>query len=182
MELIETGFKDLHIIKPKIFADTRGYFFESFNIGELKRLGINFNPIQDNESKSSKGVVRGLHYQLEPFAQSKLIRVVEGKIFDVVVDLRKSSPTFKKWFGLEIDSETKLQLMVPKGFAHGFSVLSDIAIIQYKVDSPYNKDSERGILYNDPVLGIDWHLGKFEPVLSEKDTKNSLLGEAEFNF
>lgn len=182
MEITESGFDGLIIIRPKVFADSRGYFFESFNTEAFKREGISFAPVQDNESKSSKGVVRGLHYQLAPFAQAKLIRVVEGKIFDVGVDLRKNSSTFLKWFGIEIDSENKIQLLIPKGFAHGFSVLSDYAIIQYKVDNVYNKESERGIIYNDPELGVDWKLGETIPIISDKDRENKLMKEAEFNF
>jgi dTDP-4-dehydrorhamnose 3,5-epimerase len=182
MEIKESGFEGLLIIEPKVFADSRGYFFESFNSEALKREGIDFKPLQDNESRSTRGVVRGLHYQLSPYAQAKLIRVVHGKIFDVGVDLRKNSSTFMKWFGMEIDSENKTQLLIPKGFAHGFSVLSEYAVIQYKVDNLYNKESERGIIYNDPELGIDWRLGKTVPVVSDKDRENRLLKEAEYNF
>ncbi len=182
MKITESGFEGLLIIEPKVFADSRGYFFESFNAEVLKKEGIEFTPVQDNESKSSKGVVRGLHYQLAPFAQAKLIRVVEGKIFDVGVDLRKNSSTFLKWFGMKIDSESKTQLLIPRGFAHGFSVLSDYAIIQYKVDNTYNRESERGIIYDDPELGIDWNLGQTTRIVSDKDRENRLLKDAEFNF
>ena len=182
MEITESGFNGLLIIRPKVFADNRGYFFESFNTEAFKKEGIMFTPVQDNESKSSKGVVRGLHYQLAPFDQAKLIRVVEGKIYDVGVDLRKNSSTYLKWFGIEIDSESKIQLLIPKGFAHGFAVLSESAIIQYKVDNIYNRESERGIIYNDPELGIDWKLGETVPVVSDKDRNNKLLKESEFNF
>jgi dTDP-4-dehydrorhamnose 3,5-epimerase len=182
MKIIETGFEGLLIIKPTIYADNRGYFFESFNHSTFKNEGIVFNPVHDNESKSSKGVIRGLHYQLNPFAQTKLIRVVEGKIFDVALDIRKDSVTFGKWFGTEIDSETKDQFLIPKGFAHGFSVLSDIAIIQYKCDNVYNHQYERGISLKDPALDINWKLGSSNPVISEKDLKHPDLKDADYDF
>ncbi|MGD0342063.1 MAG: dTDP-4-dehydrorhamnose 3,5-epimerase [Bacteroidales bacterium] len=182
MEIIETGFKDLIVIKPVVHADSRGYFFESFNRDDFYKAGIRFIPVQDNESKSSKGVIRGLHYQLKPHQQSKLVRVVLGRIFDVALDLRRNSPTFGKWYGLELDSDGKSQLFIPGGFAHGFSVISDIAIIQYKVDNVYNKSSERGISVNDPDLKIAWPTGGAAPVISEKDLKSPFFREAEYNF
>ena len=182
MKIIETGFKGLIVIKPTIHSDTRGYFFESFNQVVFQDAGISFYPVQDNESKSSRGVIRGLHYQLKPFPQAKLIRVVAGKIFDVALDIRKDSLTFGKWFGIELDSETKDQLLIPHGFAHGFSVLSNIAIIQYKCDNVYNSKYERGINLNDPSLDIYWKLGSAVPVISEKDLKQPLLRDAEINF
>ena len=182
MKIIETGFKGLIIIKPTIYHDSRGYFFESFNQSVLKNAGIIFNPVQDNESKSSKGVIRGLHYQLNPFAQAKLIRVAEGRIFDVALDLRKDSLTYGKWFGTELDSETKDQFLIPKGFAHGFSVLSDTAVIQYKCDNVYSPQNERGIALNDPALDINWKLGPVSHVISEKDLKHPLMKDAETNF
>lgn len=182
MKIIETGFKGLVIIKPKIFSDQRGYFFESFNQVILNNSGNSFIPVQDNESKSSKGVIRGLHYQLMPFGQAKMIRVVEGKIFDVALDLRKSSRTFGKWFGIDLDSETKELLLIPRGFAHGFSVLSDIAIIQYKCDNVYNAEYERGIFVNDPTLDINWKTGVNVQVISDKDLKQPLFANAEYNF
>ncbi|MGA1976737.1 MAG: dTDP-4-dehydrorhamnose 3,5-epimerase [Bacteroidales bacterium] len=182
MEIIETGFNGLLVIKPAVFADNRGYFFESFSQKSFKEAGLVFNPVQDNESKSTKGVIRGLHYQLKPYQQAKLVRVVEGRIYDVVLDLRKKSPAFGRCFGVELDSESKCQLLVPSGFAHGFSVLSDTAVIQYKVDNLYDKMSERGIALNDPVLKIDWLTGGAKPVISEKDLKNPLFSEAEYDF
>jgi dTDP-4-dehydrorhamnose 3,5-epimerase len=182
MKIIETGFKGLLIIKPVVYTDPRGYFFESFNLNSFKNEGVDFNPVQDNESKSVKGVIRGLHYQLNPFPQAKLIRVVMGKIFDVAVDIRKDSLTFGKWFGIELDSENKDQLLVPHGFAHGFSVLSDIAVIQYKCDNLYNSKFERGINMNDPALDIYWKLGSVEPIVSDKDRAQPLLQDAEMNF
>lgn len=182
MNITETGLQGLLIIQPKVFTDSRGYFFESFNQDTFRNAGIFFSPIQDNESRSSRGVIRGLHYQLNPQAQAKLIRVVEGKIYDVAVDIRKESPTFGKWFGTELDSESKKQLMIPGGFAHGFSVLSDVAVIQYKCDNIYNPKLERGISLRDAALNIDWKLGSIDPVISEKDLHNPLFRDAEMNF
>ena len=182
MKITETGFKGLVVIKPVIHSDSRGYFFESFNCEALKKAGINFNPVQDNESRSSKGVIRGLHYQLLPCAQAKLIRVIEGRIFDVALDIRKNSNTFGKWFGIELDSDAKEQLLIPAGFAHGFSVLSEIAVIQYKCDNLYNQKLERGIFLNDPELDINWKLGSVSPIISEKDSRHPPLRDAEYNF
>jgi len=182
MKIVATGFKGLIIIKPVIYSDARGYFFESFNQNSFQKEGVSFSPVQDNESKSVKGVIRGLHYQLNPFPQAKLIRVVAGKIFDVALDIRKDSLTFGKWFGIELDSENKDQLLIPLGFAHGFSVLSDIAVIQYKCDNVYNSEFERGINLNDPSLDIYWKLGSVVPVISEKDLAQPLLRDAEINF
>lgn len=182
MKIVETGFKGLLVLKPTIHADSRGYFFESFNLDVLKNAGISFNPVQDNESKSSKGVIRGLHYQLMPFGQSKLIRVIEGKIFDVALDIRKDSLTYGKWFGIDLDYENKDQVLIPVGFAHGFSVLSEFAVIQYKCDNGYNPHYERGISLNDPALDINWKLGSATPVISEKDLKHPFMKDAENNF
>ncbi len=182
MKVIETGFKGLIIIKPAVYADNRGYFFESFNQVAFQNADISFSPVQDNESRSSKGVIRGLHYQLNPFAQAKLIRVVEGRIFDVALDIRKNSLTYGKWYGVELDSENKDQVLIPKGFAHGFSVLSDIAIIQYKCDNVYNPQYERGISSMDPSLDINWKTGSVLPVISEKDLKYPLFKDAYNNF
>ena len=182
MEIIGTGFEGLLIIKPKVYADNRGYFFESFNQKIYSESGLPFTPVQDNESKSSRGVIRGLHYQLKPFDQAKLIRVIEGKILDVALDLRKSSPTFGKWYGIQLDSESKTQLLIPRGFAHGFSVISDKAIILYKCDNFYNPAFERGISVNDPFLAIDWKTVPAERNISGKDQKNPLFREAEYNF
>lgn len=182
LELTETGFDGLKLIKPEVYGDARGYFLESFNIDSFKKAGISFTPVQDNESRSVQGVIRGLHYQLKPHEQAKLIRVIEGRIYDVALDLRKSSSTFGKWFGVELDSVNKMQLFIPKGFAHGFSVLSNIAVIQYKVDNLYNGKSERGIDLNDPELDIKWGLGNLTPVISDKDRLNPVFREAEKNF
>ena len=182
MKIVETGFKGLIVIKPSVFTDSRGYFFESFNQTSVNNSGLIFSPVQDNESKSVKGVIRGLHYQLQPYPQAKLIRVVMGRILDVALDIRKDSLTFGKWFGIELDSENKDQLFIPHGFAHGFSVLSEIAVIQYKCDSLYNPNFERGINLNDPTLDIYWKLGSTVPIISDKDIAQPLFKDAEFNF
>lgn len=182
MKIIETGFTGLLLIIPTIYADNRGYFLESFNSTTFQNAGISFTPVQDNESRSSKGVIRGLHYQLKPSDQSKLIRVIEGKILDVALDIRKKSRTFGKWYGVELDSETKNQLLIPRGFAHGFSVLSDIAIIQYKCDNIYNPLCERGISINDPDLDINWKINPSARIISEKDMSHPCLKDAEYNF
>ena len=182
MKIVETGFKGLLVLKPNVYADKRGYFLESFNQVVLKNAGISFNPVQDNESKSSFGVIRGLHYQLLPFGQSKLVRVIEGKIFDVALDIRKDSLTYGKWFGIDLDSETKDQVLIPAGFAHGFSVLSEVAIIQYKCDSIYNPEHERGISVKDPALDINWKLGSETPIISEKDLKHPFMKDADNNY
>jgi dTDP-4-dehydrorhamnose 3,5-epimerase len=182
MKIIETEFSGLLIIEPKVFNDPRGYFFESFNHKIYSEKGILFNTVQDNESSSTKGVIRGLHYQLNPMAQAKLIRVIKGQIYDVAVDLRKDSPTLGKWFGIELDSSSKRQLFIPGGFAHGFSVLSNEAIILYKCDNLYSSDHERGILYKDPALAIDWKVEPGKAIISEKDKENPVMASAETNF
>jgi dTDP-4-dehydrorhamnose 3,5-epimerase len=182
MKLIETGISGLFVLEPKVFKDDRGYFFESYNSQKLTDLGIKNIFVQDNQSKSSYGVLRGLHYQLNPHAQTKLLRVLEGTIYDVAVDIRKGSPTFGKHFGIELSSENNLQLYIPKGFAHGFSVLSNTAVVMYKCDSLYNPQSERGVRFDDPALGIDWHIPVKDAILSPKDIANPLLKDAEINF
>jgi dTDP-4-dehydrorhamnose 3,5-epimerase len=182
MELIKTGFKDLFLIKPDIFEDSRGYFFESYNKQQLSKAGIDINFVQDNQSLSSYGVIRGLHYQLNPFAQTKLVRVLFGTIFDVAVDLRKNSPTYSKWYGIELSSENKLQLLIPQGFAHGFSVLTDQAAVLYKTDDYYKKEAERGIVYNDTELAIDWKINRSGCVVSGRDQGLPIFSDAEHNF
>ncbi len=182
MKIIETPLSGLVIVEPDVFEDSRGYFFETFQHKRYENEGINAYFVQDNESKSVRGVVRGLHYQLNPLAQAKLVRVVQGTVFDVAVDLRKGSPTFGRWFGLELDSNSKKQLFVPRGFAHGFSVLSESAIFIYKCDNPYDKTTERAINPFDPVLGIDWKLDKSEQIVSEKDKVAPMFDKAEMNF
>lgn len=169
MKVTETGFQGLFVIEPRVFADERGYFFESYNSQAFKNHGLDFVWVQDNQSQSKYGVVRGMHFQKPPFAQTKLIRVFKGEILDVVVDLRHSSPTYGKSFSVLLSSQNKLQLLIPKGFAHGFSVLSDEAEVMYKCDVLYNKESESGILFNDPKLGIDWRVEQDKMVVSDKD-------------
>jgi dTDP-4-dehydrorhamnose 3,5-epimerase len=182
MKITETGFSGLLIIEPLVHADSRGYFMESFNQDTFHKAGISFTSVQDNESSSVRGVIRGLHYQLRPFDQTKLIRVIAGKILDVALDIRKSSKTYGKWFGVELDSENKKQLFIPRGFAHGFSVLSKSAVILYKCDNFYKQAYERGIAINDPLLGIDWKIDLSEAILSDKDLKNPNFRDAENNF
>jgi len=182
MNIVETFIPDLVIIEPKVFEDQRGYFFESYSAESLKKAGINTVFVQDNESKSSFGVLRGLHYQLAPYAQTKLVRVVQGEVFDVAVDLRKNSPTFGKWYGLVLSAENKKQLFVPQGFAHGFAVLSETAVFSYKCDNYYSPKAERGILYNDPKLNIDWNIDLSKAIISPKDQVHPDLEHAEINF
>jgi len=182
MEIRETGIEGLLVIKPKIFEDERGYFFESFNESDLDKAGHPFHFIQDNQSKSAYGVVRGLHYQLEPRAQTKFVRVLEGSIWDVAVDLRQNSPTYLQWKGVELSAENKLQMLIPKGFAHGFSVLSDTAVVLYKCDEFYAPDFETGIRYDDPEIGIDWKVKPEDRILSGRDLAMPSLQEATMNF
>lgn len=183
MQLISTNIPEVKIIVPKVFGDARGYFFESWNADKYAELGINCNWVQDNESKSRFGVLRGLHYQLAPYTQAKLVRVISGKVLDVAVDIRKGSPTFGKYAAVELSDENKYQLFVPRGFAHGFVVLSQEAVFAYKCDNTYMPSHERGIAFNDPVIGIDWKVELDKYLLSEKDSKNPLLADAEvFDF
>ncbi len=169
MLLEETPLQGLLIIHPAVFKDERGYFFEAYNQERFKINALEYNFIQDNQSFSKKGVIRGLHYQKAPYAQAKLVRVLEGEILDVAVDLRKDSASYGKHLSIILSAENKKQLMIPAGFAHGFSVLSESASVLYKVDQPYNKESERGIRYDDPVLNIDWKVPSDEVIVSEKD-------------
>jgi dTDP-4-dehydrorhamnose 3,5-epimerase len=169
MKINKTFIKDLLIIEPQLFKDERGFFYESYNKNNLDKV-INVFFVQDNESKSKKGVVRGLHFQLPPFEQTKLVRCVSGKILDVVVDLRTNSKTYGKSFSIELSSENNKQIFIPVGFAHGFQVLSEEAIVNYKVDEYYNPDSDSGIIWNDKDLSIDWNLD-LKPILSKKDLK-----------
>lgn len=182
MEIKETGIAGLLVIKPRIFEDERGYFFESFNEADLDKAGHPFHFIQDNQSKSLYGVVRGLHYQLEPRAQTKFVRVLEGSIWDVAVDLRKDSPTFLKWKGIELSALNKLQMLIPRGFAHGFSVLSEEAVVLYKCDEFYAPEFETGIRYDDPGIGIDWKVKEEDRILSDRDLAMPSLQEATMNF
>jgi dTDP-4-dehydrorhamnose 3,5-epimerase len=173
MKINKTFIEDLLIIEPQLFKDDRGFFYESYNKNILNKV-INIVFVQDNESKSNKGVVRGLHFQLPPFEQTKIVRCTSGKILDVVVDLRTNSKTYGKSFSIELSSENNKQLFVPKGFAHGFQALSEYAIVNYKVDNFYNPKSESGIIWNDKDLSLDWNLD-IKPLLSEKDLKLDLF-------
>jgi len=169
MKGFETDIDGLIILEPKIFGDSRGYFYESYNKKALSGLDIDYNFVQDNQSKSSYGVIRGLHFQKEPHAQTKLIRVLEGSIYDVVVDLRPGSRTYGEWMGFNLSSDNNQQLLIPKGFAHGFSTLSEYATILYKCDEYYNFEFDGGIRYNDPQLNIDWKVPTDKIIVSEKD-------------
>jgi dTDP-4-dehydrorhamnose 3,5-epimerase len=182
VKIIQTPIPGLLILEPRVFADQRGYFLESYNQKKFEAAGISTVFVQDNESKSGLGVIRGLHYQLEPYSQTKLVRVIQGSVYDVAVDCRKGSPTFGQSFGLELSEENKLQFFIPKGFAHGFSVLSATAVFSYKCDSLYNPTAERGILYNDPALKIDWIIEAEKALVSGKDTILPLFADAEMNF
>ncbi len=182
MIIEKTPIKGLLILKPKKFEDNRGYFFESYNKKDYREAGISADWVQDNQSKSSFGVLRGLHYQLSPYAQAKLVRVISGKIFDVALDIRKDSPTFGKWHGIEISNDNNLVFYIPEGFAHGFSVLADETIVLYKSSSFYKPDAERGILFNDRSLGIDWRLDREQMILTERDLAFPGLEKAEINF
>jgi dTDP-4-dehydrorhamnose 3,5-epimerase len=182
MNLISTPISDLFVVEPRVFKDDRGYFFEHYSEEKFKNKNLNYRFVQDNESKSSFGVIRGLHYQLAPFSQTKLLRVIQGKIFDVAVDLRKNSPTFGHWYGVELTEDNFLQLLIPKGFAHGFSVLSKIAIVHYKCDYLYSPSAEKGILYNDKSLNIDWHINPKDALVSPKDKILPDFDKAEMNF
>lgn len=165
----ETFIKDLVVLTPDVFEDARGYFFEGYNKNKFSALGIAIDFVQDNQSFSQRGTLRGLHYQNPPFAQTKLVRVLQGEIMDVTVDLRKDSPTYGQHFGIKLTAENKKQLLVPQGFAHGFSVLSETAVVLYKCDQFYNKASEGGIRFDDPFLNIDWGMDLNEAIVSEKD-------------
>jgi len=182
MDIERTELEGLYILKPRVYADDRGYFFESYNDRELRQQGLHYTWVQDNQSKSSYGVVRGLHYQLEPFAQTKLVRVVSGKILDTAVDLRKNSPTFGKWKSLILSDDNFLQILIPKGFAHGFSVLSEEAIVFYKCDEYYHPEAERGIRFDDTYLEIDWQIPPEKVIVSEKDKEHPAFNQAEVNF
>jgi len=182
VNIIKTPIPGLLIIEPQVFRDERGYFIESYNQQKLLEAGIQTVFVQDNESKSVRGTIRGLHYQLDPHSQTKLVRVITGAVFDVAVDLRKGSPTFGQWYGIELTEENKIQFYIPQGFAHGFSVLSETAVFAYKCDRIYNPGAERGICYNDPSLQIDWRISEKEAIVSNKDLKHPLFIKAEINF
>ncbi|MDT8979770.1 dTDP-4-dehydrorhamnose 3,5-epimerase [Paenibacillus sp. chi10] len=181
MKVIELSLSGAYVIEPVIHGDHRGFFMESYNEQKLQEQGISFNFIQDNQSLSAEaGVIRGLHYQLNPKAQTKLVRVISGAIYDVIVDIRKNSPTFGQWVGVILSEHNHRQLLVPKGFAHGFCTLVPNTQVLYKVDECYSPEHDRGILWNDPALGIDWPTSK--PILSDKDKLHPTFQEAEINF
>jgi dTDP-4-dehydrorhamnose 3,5-epimerase len=178
MKVEETSLKDCYIIHDTVFKDSRGYFFESFNSKKFYELtGENAQFVQDNQSSSTRAVLRGLHMQTGEYAQAKLVRVLEGSVLDIAVDLRKYSPTFGNYFSLELTAENHKQLYIPRGYAHGFVVISEKAVFFYKCDNFYNKESELGVMYDDPDLNIDWQLSKHELILSEKDQKNFYLAD-----
>lgn len=178
MEVIKTDIEGPVILKPKIFGDARGYFFESYSKREFDTLVRPVNFVQDNESSSSYGVLRGLHFQKGKHSQSKLVRVVRGRVLDVAVDIRKGSPTFGRYVAVELSEDNKLMFFIPRGFAHGFSVLSETAVFQYKCDNYYCPDAEGAIAWNDPQIGIDWRVPEADVLLSEKDRHHPLLADA----
>ena len=183
MNVIKTEIEGLLILEPKIFGDSRGYFYESYNKQRFEEVtGLNINFVQDNQSKSCYGVLRGLHFQKPPYVQSKLVRCVKGQILDISVDIRKSSPTFGKYIAVELNENNHRQLFIPHGFAHGFVVLSEEAIFQYKCDNFYHKESEGAIAWNDPEINIDWTIPFDDMILSDKDKVNPLLKDAEWLF
>jgi dTDP-4-dehydrorhamnose 3,5-epimerase len=182
MNVIKTDFPGLMIIEPKVFGDARGYFFESYSEKVLSAAGIQTAFRQDNQSFSRYGVIRGLHFQRNPHSQTKLIRVLEGSVYDVALDLRKGSPAFGKWFGLELSADNRRQLYIPQGFAHGYSVLSEHATILYKCDNFYNPQSEGGVLHSDPALGIDWKVDLSQVSVSDKDRHLPTLCSLETDF
>ena len=180
MNFIKTDIEGVYIIEPKVFGDHRGYFMESYNDSVFKANGLNYTFVQDNESKSKKGVLRGLHFQ-KTYPQAKLVRVIEGEVFDVAVDLRKDSKTYGKWVGVVLSSENKKQFMIPRGFAHGFLVLSETATFAYKCDEFYHPEDEGGLMWNDPDININWPI-EGEVLLSEKDKKHALLKDSKIEF
>jgi len=182
MPFIKTEFPGLLVFEPKVFEDNRGYFFESYNQKLFSQEGVEINFVQDNQASSSFGVIRGLHFQMDPFAQTKLIRVLSGKIIDAVVDIRKDSPTYGNAYTILLSTENKKQLLIPKGFAHGYSVISETAEVFYKCDEFYHKESEGGIAWNDPALDIDWQIPEDKIIVSGKDKNYPSLENCNHNF
>jgi dTDP-4-dehydrorhamnose 3,5-epimerase len=176
MPFIDTPIPDLKIFEPQVWRDERGYFYESFNEDTFKKEGIHINWVQDNQARSTYGVLRGLHYQAGKYAQAKLVRVILGSVFDVAVDLREDSTTYGQWYGIELSDENHRQLLVPRGFAHGYVCLSEHVIFTYKCDNFYQKSAEGGVLYNDPTLNIDWKIDLKDAILSEKDLELPFFG------
>lgn len=182
MPFIKTQFPGLLVFEPKVFEDNRGYFFESYNQKTFSEEGVEITFVQDNQARSSYGVIRGLHFQHNPRAQTKLIRVLSGQIIDAVVDIRKNSPTYGQAYTILLSAENKKQLLVPKGFAHGYSVISETAEVFYKCDEFYHKETEGGISWNDPSLAIDWKIPPEKILVSEKDTNYSLFRDSDYGF
>jgi len=183
MKVMKTSLPGVLVIEPKVFGDHRGWFMETYSEEKFREAGLDLKFVQDNQSFSAtKGTLRGLHYQMSPKAQTKLVRCTRGKIFDVAVDIRKGSPTFGKWFGIELSEENKKQLLIPQGFAHGFMTLTDDVEVQYKVDELYAPECDRGIVWNDPTIGVEWPVELAAPVLSAKDQVAPTLLDAENNF
>lgn len=182
MPFLTTDISGLLVFEPKVLEDERGYFFEAYSQRTFSEAGMDMKFVQDNQSKSSYGVIRGLHYQKKPYAQTKLVRVLEGAILDVAVDIRKGSPTFGKHIAIELSASNKKQLLIPAGFAHGFSVLTETAIVLYKCDELYNRESEGGIRFNDSALGIDWKIPAGKENVSEKDLNLPLFADCSNNF
>jgi dTDP-4-dehydrorhamnose 3,5-epimerase len=182
MPFLSTDFPGVFLFEPTVFKDDRGYFFESYNEQAFAKQGLSIHFVQDNQSYSNYGVIRALHYQLDPHAQTKLVRVLQGKILDVALDIRKGSPTYGKSLSVELSAENKRQLLIPKGFAHGFSVLSQTAEVSYKCDAFYSKADEGGILFNDPALGIDWQVPAGKEIVSPKDLEAPLFASCRNNF
>jgi len=176
MPFTKTHIEGLQVFDPKIWRDDRGYFYESYNKNTFIEAGITTEFVQDNQALSTYGVLRGLHYQLEPFAQAKLVRVTQGEVLDVAVDIREGSPTYGEWYSIRLSAENKKQLFVPRGFAHGYVVLSDTAIFAYKCDNFYAKSHDAGLLYTDPKLNVDWEIDLSKAILSEKDLKQPNFG------
>lgn len=181
MNIVKTTIPDLLVIEPRVFEDDRGLFYESYNFQKLAELGLETQFVQDNHSFSKAGVLRGLHFQSEPMGQAKLVRCTKGKLWDVAVDVRKNSPTYKKWFGLELSAENKKMLYIPVGFLHGFYALTDCEL-QYKCSNYYSSEHDGSIIYNDPSIAIDWPLLNKDPIISDKDKNASLLENANIDF
>ncbi len=182
MNFIETAIEGVFIIEPRIFADERGYFFESYSRAAFEAAGLHYDFVQDNQSKSVYGTVRGLHFQKGEHSQAKLVRVLEGTVLDVAVDLRRASPTYGQYVAVELSAENNRQLMIPRGFAHGFSVLSETAVFAYKCDNPYCRESEGGIRFDDPALAIDWRIDPAKALTSDKDKRHPYFSEFESCF
>ena len=182
MNFIETALEGVFIIEPRVFTDARGYFFESYNKAAFEAFGLRYDFVQDNQSKSSYGTVRGLHFQKGEHAQAKLVRVLEGRVLDVAVDIRRASPTYGQYVAVELSAENNRQLLIPRGFAHGFSVLSDTAVFAYKCDNLYCRESEGGIRFDDPTLAIDWRIDMDKALTSDKDKQHPYFTEFESCF